>query len=301
MIIDFRLRPPFSEYVNLGMYRNKERCRRYAANIGAELAVSVAEESMDALFAEMDANGIDMGVATGRAAHFAGGMSNDVLLDLLEMYPGRFVGFAGLNHQDWRWSLREIERVVLDGPLSGVVLEPGATRPAMFGDDALLYPVYAACEKHGIPVMVMLGGNAGPTVEYSFPRIIHKIASDFPGVNFIVSHGGWPWVQQVLGVCFFQRNIWLSPDLYLFNQPGWRDYVTAGNTYMQDRLLYASAYPFLPLSCVQQFMKMFDPEVLPKLLYGNAANLLHLDASGSAAPEKNVRPASGNDSSRLTA
>ena len=122
----------------------------------------------------------------------------------------------------------------------------------------------------------MLGGNAGPNVDYSFPGIIHKIASDFPGIRFIVSHGGWPWVQQVLGVCFVQPNIWLSPDLYMFNQPGYQDYITAAKTYMQDRILYASAYPFLPLSCVHQFEKLFPPEILPKLLYQNAARLLDL-------------------------
>ena len=277
MIIDFRLRPPFEDYTTLGMYKNKARCESYAANIGCKLAPSIAEESMKLMFEDMDRNGIDMGIATGRVEHFAGGMSNDTIIRLVEAYPARFLGFAGLNPLDWRWSIHELHRTVLDGPLKGVVLEPGAVRPAMYGNDARLYPVYAECEKYGIPVMVMLGGNAGPNVNYSFPTIIHQIAADFPGVNFIVSHGGWPWVQAVLGVCFVQSNIYLSPDLYIFNQPGQQDYVTAAHTYMQDRLLYASAYPFLPLDCVQQFKTMFRPEVLPKLLYRNAAKLLGLN------------------------
>lgn len=277
MIIDFRLRPPFGDYVKLGMYKNKARCESYSANIGEPLAPSIVDESMSELLEEMDSNGITMGVATGRVEHFAGGMSNDTVLNLVADYPGRFVGFAGLNPLDWRWSVREIERVVTNGPLKGVVLEPGAVRPAMYGDDANLYPIYAECEKHDIPVMMMLGGNAGPNVDYSFPRIIHKIASDFPSVKFIVSHGGWPWVQAVLGVCFVQPNIWLSPDLYIFNQPGYQDYVTAAKTWMQDRMLYASAYPFLPVSCVEQFKKLFPPEILPKLLYKNAADLLGLN------------------------
>ena len=276
MIIDFRLRPPFGDYVKLGMYTNKARCASYAANIGEPLAKSIAEESMELLLQDMDENGIDMGVATGRVAHFAGGMENATVIDLVEKYPKRFIGFAGLNPLDWRWSLKELQKTVVDGPLKGVVLEPGAARPAMYGDDALLYPIYAECEKHDIPVMVMLGGNAGPNVDFSFPRIIHKIASDFPTVKFIVSHGGWPWVQAVLGVCFVRENIWLSPDLYIFNQPGFQDYVTAAKSYMKDRILYASAYPFLPLTCVHQFKTLFPKELLPKLLYENAAKLLGL-------------------------
>ena len=66
MVIDFRLRPPFGDYVKLGMYTNKERCRSYASNIGRELAPSIAEESMELLLKDMDDNGIDIGVATGR-------------------------------------------------------------------------------------------------------------------------------------------------------------------------------------------------------------------------------------------
>ncbi|WP_308770764.1 amidohydrolase family protein [uncultured Bilophila sp.] len=277
MIIDFRLRPPFGDYVNLGMYKNKARCASYAANIGAGLAPSIEQESMELTLKEMDENGIDIGLATGRAAHFAGGMDNDVVIDLVTRYPRRFLGMAGLDPRDWRGCIKELHRTVVDGPLKGVVLEPGAVRPAMYGNDPHLYPVYAECEKYGIPVMIMLGGNAGPDVSYSFPQIIHQLAADFPGINFIISHGGWPWVQAVLGVCFFQQNIYLSPDLYLFNQPGWQDYVTAVNTYMQDRFLYASAYPFMPLSAVATFKKMFPKPLLDKLLYQNAAKVLKLE------------------------
>lgn len=87
-------------------------------------------------------------------------------------------------------------------------------------------------------------------------------------------------MQAVLGVCFFQQNIYLSPDLYLFNQPGWQDYVTAVNTYMQDRFLYASAYPFMPISAVNNFKAMFPENLLDKLLYQNAAKVLKLDLPG---------------------
>lgn len=277
MIIDFRLRPPFQDYVKLGMYKNKARCGGYAADIGLKLADSIQKESMELLLEDMQQNEISMGVATGRVEHFAGGMSNETVINLVNTYSDKFIGFAGLNPLDWRWSIEEIHRTVVNGVLKGVVLEPGAVRPAMHGDNALLYPVYAECEKYDIPVMVMLGGNAGPNVDYSFPRIIHKIAADFPTVKFIVSHGGWPWVQEILGVCFFQKNIYLSPDLYLFSKPGWQDYVSAANTYMQDRFLYASAYPFLPLECVKLFVQLFNPDILPKLLYQNAAKLLKLD------------------------
>ncbi len=68
--------------------------------------------------------------------------------------------------------------------------------------DRRLYPIYKKCEEYHIPVMLMLGGRAGPDVSYSNPAIVTTLARDFPGINFYVSHGGWPWVQVILGACF---------------------------------------------------------------------------------------------------
>ena len=277
MIIDFRLRPPFGGYLNIGMYADKSAADFYARNIGMERSASARQESMELLLREMDENGIDMGVAAGRMGHKKGNVSNDEIIRLLKSYPGRFAGLAGLDAADVRGSIRELLRVCVDGPLRGVVLEPGAMDNPLYAHDARLYPIYAACEEHGIPVMLMIGGRAGPDRTYSSPQIISRLATDFPGVQFIAAHGCWPFVQEILGVCFYQENIYISPDLYFFNLPGHDDYIRAGNFYMQDRFLFGSAYPFTPLSCVHQFRSSFRPEVREKLLYKNAAKVLGLD------------------------
>lgn len=277
MVIDFRLRPPFGGYLRIGMYADKAAADFYARNIGMERSESARQESMELLLKEMDDNGIDMGVATGRIGHKKGNMPNDEIIRLIEEHPGRFAGLAGLDASDVQGSIREIHRVCVDGPLKGVVLEPGAMETPRYADDARLYPIYAECEKHGMPVMLMIGGRAGPDRSYSRPEIISRVAGHFPGTNFIVSHACWPFVQEILGVCFYQENIWISPDLYFFNLPGQDDYIRAGNFYMQDRFLFGSAYPFTPLSCVHEFRRCFRPEVQDKLLYKNAARLLKLD------------------------
>lgn len=277
MVIDFRLRPPFGGYLNIGMYADKNAADFYARNTGTSRSESAQRESMELLLREMEENGIDMGVATGRIGHRKGNIENDEIIRLVREYPGKFAGFAGLNAAEAQASIREMHRTVVDGPLKGVVLEPGAMAAPRYADDARLYPVYAECEKYGVPVMLMLGGRAGPDRGYSHPRIISRIAADFPGVEFIIAHGCWPFVQEILGVCFYQENIHISPDLYFFNLPGQDDYIRAGNFYMRDRFLFASAYPFMPLSCVHTFRECFRPEVRDALLYKNAARLLKLD------------------------
>ena len=34
-------------------------------------------------------------------------------------------------------------------------------------------------------------------------------------MKIVVSHGGWPWVHQMLHIAFRRPNVYLSPDQYL--------------------------------------------------------------------------------------
>ena len=147
----------------------------------------------------------------------------------------------------------------------------------LYANDRRLYPVYEMCQAHGVPVILMLGGRAGPDVSYSNPEIISRIAADFPRGRFMASHGGWPWVQAVIGACFWQENIWLCPDMYLMNNSGAQDYVAAANTWLRDRFLFGSAYPLMPIGeSLAIFKSLFREDVLPRLLWKNASELFNI-------------------------
>ena len=149
----------------------------------------------------------------------------------------------------------------------------------MYPNDRRIYPIYEKLEAEGIPLLLMAGGGNGPDLSYGFPAILDQIAADFPKMTIINTHGGYPYVTEVLFVAYKRPNIYICPDMYLFNFPGWQDYVTAANGFLQDRFLFGTAYPFIPLEeGVAHFKNMpFKPEVLPKLLYKNIATALKLD------------------------
>ena len=279
MIIDFRLRPPVNPYLKGRMY-NLERNKRLSEGMGMYQAKSVLNYSMEMLFEEMDEAGVTIGVVPGRESNPSmGDATCEEVTAIVNANPDRFVGIAGIDPTNTDAAIARIDQFVVNGVLKAICLEPGSLPEPMYGDDKRLYPVIEHCTAKNIPVMMMLGGNAGPDVSYTNPVQIDRVAADFPNTRFIVSHGGWPWVQEVLHVAFRRPNIYLSPDMYLFNMPGWQDYVTACNFYLQDRFLYGSAYPFLPLKgCVDHFMNLpIKPEVMPKLLYKNAAALLNIE------------------------
>ena len=203
MIIDVRLRPPFKGFKQqFSPAGNKA----LSAKFGLTSPESVQQVSEELMLKEMDEAGITCGLATGRNGHFRYNIPNDDLVDMTAHYKGRILGAAGLNCADVPQAMADVEKYVINGPLKAVSMEPGACPVPRYANDRRLYPIYEMCQAHKIPVILMLGGRAGPDVSYSNPEIISRIAADFPNARFMVSHGGWPWVQAVIGVCFWQEK-----------------------------------------------------------------------------------------------
>jgi len=102
------------------------------------------------------------------------------------------------------------------------------------------------------------------------------VAGDFPGLRIALSHGAWPWVQQILHVAYRRPNVYVSPDQYLCNMPGMHDYILAANGFLAERFLYASSYPFIGVKDYADWFRRLPlkPELMEQLMYGNAARFL---------------------------
>jgi uncharacterized protein len=279
-IIDFRLRPPLKSFRSMVMYSNIERSAGMAAGLGMELAPSTRENSIDLLLKEMDEAGVVKGVVPGRISPVLGSVEVSEIVEIVKEYPDRFYGLAGINPLLGRKPAIGLIDEAMAGGLKGIVLEPGLLSLPMYLDDRRLYPIYAYCEDRGIPILFMAGGNAGPDCSYSQPMHIDRVAADFPTLKLISGHGNWPWVSEILHVCYRRPNIYISPDMYLYNNmPGATDYINAANGFLADRFLFASAYPLLPVTeVVAKFLKFnLKEDVLDRVLYKNAAKVLGIE------------------------
>lgn len=274
MIIDARLRPAYKGFLQ---QFNAESNRKFSAKFGMTSPESVQQASEKLMLEEMDRAGINYAVATGRKGHFRYNISNDDLVDMVNHFKGRFIGMAGIDASQRGEAIEEIKRYVINGPLTGINLETGAMPEPWYANDRRIYPIYELCEEHNIPVILMLGGRAGPDVSFSNPTIISQIARDFPKVRFMLSHGGWPWVPQILCTVLWQsENIYLCPDLYL-HAPGGKQFIEAIRM-IPDRIIYGSAYPLMPIEeSLQKFKELVEPQYLEKVLFKNAASFLGLD------------------------
>lgn len=272
-IIDFRYRPPYRSFLDTIMYRDLGRAAACSEKFGMFQPESVAKRSFELSLKELDEAGISQAVIAGRKVQpFIGVIDNQDIADLQKAYPERFIGMAGIDPSDMGQAMEEFEHFVTEEGLRGIVLEPGLLKNPMFVDDEALFPLYERCEKSHVPVMMMVGSNCGPDIEYSMPVHPERVAKAFPGMKIVLAHGGWPWVTQIIQVAYRYKNICLLPDLYLFHAPGAGEYITAANYILRDQLLFGSAYPYMPLKEAAEYFQngLLGPEALEKFMHENA-------------------------------
>jgi predicted TIM-barrel fold metal-dependent hydrolase len=284
MIIDMRLRPPLPSWIKTAQY--SEGISYYPTRMGFPRAPSVQARSMELLLKEMEEAGITCGVIMGRqSAPPHGIIPNEEIASAINQYPGRFLAFAGIDLRDIEAGLAEIERTRLLPGFKGVSIEPGASFTPMYPDNRKLYPLYEICQKHDLPVSIslssLLSAMVGADLSYGSPTPVYQVSKDFPKLQIVISHAAWPHVMPMLEVAFLRNNVYVSPDLYMngVNTPGAQEFIKAAKFFLEDRLLFGTAYPSRPL---KPSVDVFDEWDLPralkeKILYKNAARLMRLE------------------------
>jgi len=279
MIIDLRVRPPYKGFLDMPVFVNTAKTTAWTGRLSMTPAPSILARSVPMLMEEMESAGVTYAVLAGRQGCAAGKVPNDDLISCINEYPNKFIGAAGIDPTDTAKALAEIERTVVNGILTTIHMEPGLLETPMYADDKAIYPIYEYCAKHGIPILITASGCNGPDVSYGNPAIFDKICAAFPTATFVIIHGGYPSVTETLFVAFKRPNMYICPTMFMFNMPGIDDYVKAANTFLQDRFMFGSAYPFAShKQGVEAFCKLpFKPELLSKFLWKNAAKALNLE------------------------
>jgi predicted TIM-barrel fold metal-dependent hydrolase len=274
---DIRVRPPFKGFLNCVMYKGAARTRSNAAARQMPLPGALDTLRLEDTLAECRGANVVKALVPARIVGnpMFDGVSNEDVMELVRLQPQLFTAALAVDPFGGRAAAEEVARFAKDPAVVAVVIEPGILEQPRYLDDRGIDPVWDACQSLAMPVLAMGGGLAGPDVGYADPVYLDRVAARFPKLQLLAVHGGWPYVTQILGVAFRRANVHVCPDLYLPYLPGWRDYVDAANTYLQDRFLYGTAYPFADFAAYsRQLMSMpFRKEVLPKVFHDNAERL----------------------------
>ena len=237
-------------------------------------------ESLADIAAMLRGLGVVRAVVTGRDVEttFPMASGNDGVLALMDAVPDLFIGFAGLDPHKGMAAVREFRTRIAQG-MRGASIDPYLAKiPA---DHARFYPLYAACCEMDVPMVVTTGAATripGVVMDDAHPRHLDRVATDFPELKLVLSHGGYPFVAETLMLAQRHANVYLELSEYE-RMPFSEAYYTAANAFLQDRVLFASAHPFIDVrEQVTIYAHLpFSDEVRPKVMHDNAARLLGLN------------------------
>jgi predicted TIM-barrel fold metal-dependent hydrolase len=274
-IIDARSRPPIEAF--LGDRTYSSNLFGTVANVrarGWDPPASLEHRSLDLFWAETAEAGIDLACLPARVPNrWWGGAGNDPVFAACED-EDRFLAYAALNPYDDPGAADAVAGLKERGAI-GIVVEPGIADEPAYVDDPRIDPLCEACLGADLPLLIMAGGEAGPDLSYCDPVLLDRLAIRHPELQIVNVHGGWPYVQEALGVAFRRKNVWYLGDVYFPNLPGEADIVLAMRTFLQDRFLFSTGYPFCPLNdIVDRYLGFGLPDdVLENVMGGNAARL----------------------------
>jgi len=182
------------------------------------------------------------------------GLPNDYYAAIVNRYPEKFLGIAGIDPLKGMDAVREIQRAY-DLGLRGVAVRPFIFR--ISPNHAKMYPIYSKCVELDIPIWLHTSINfSTQTMEVEQPIYLDIVAQDFPELRLIAGHGGWPWVNELMAIVWRNPNVYLDIASYLpkylgMKGTGWEPLISLGDSLLQDRVLFGSTWLFMGQSIKQ--------------------------------------------------
>jgi len=114
------------------------------------------------------------------------------------------------------------------------------------------------------------------TSEHARPRFLDQDACDFPTLRILGAHTGWPWVEELISVCYKWDNVWFGVDAWMpkYLKPEIINFI--GSRMGQDRAVWGTnGLPWKESLDQVDGLKLRD-EARQKLIRDNARELFKL-------------------------
>jgi predicted TIM-barrel fold metal-dependent hydrolase len=166
------------------------------------------------LIERMDQYGISQSIIPARKYGPRWGVSYESLRDYVAEYPQRLFATAGICPLSRMDGVRQFEESVRDYGFIGAHAYTSWSGVPI--NDRLYYPYYAKAEELGVPVQLeIMGGKTRRS--YGRPEFLDQVASDFPDLNLVAAHTGYPWERELVGVSEFRSNVYIGMDTLMPN------------------------------------------------------------------------------------
>jgi uncharacterized protein len=286
VIIDFGMTPPHPYFMEL--YRNPPKYLEGYKDLyigQMDDLLKHIDAPMDDFLGYMEMNEVVTGVIKAKDIEttYDRKLTNEQVAEVVRKYPDRFIGFAGVDPYKGMDAVRELEYAVRTLGMKGLAMEPFEYH--LPSNDRRFYPLYSKCVELDIPVNLHCSINFSTMsrMKYGRPLDLDDVAVDFPELKIVAMTAGWPWVSELIAVAWRHPNVYIEiaavrPKYFDLPNTGWGELLHYGNTVIQDKILFASSWPLLPLDRTIGEIKELPlkEEVKEKWLYRNSARLLGL-------------------------
>jgi len=212
-------------------------------------------------------------------------VSNEYVHAMWQRHPKRIIqAWGALEPAKGEVAISQAKKAVQELGMIGFHFHPIMQHFAV--DEHRYYPLFELINELKAAVMIDVGttgmgagmpGGLGAVIRHAHPAAIDQLAADFPNLNIVAAHPGWPWNEEMIAVALHKGNV--SWEL-----SGWapkyfpealkRD--IRGR--LKDKIMFGSDYPSIPYERIfKEWNELgYSDELLEKIFHGNAERILGL-------------------------
>jgi predicted TIM-barrel fold metal-dependent hydrolase len=121
-------------------------------------------------------------------------------------------------------------------------------------------------------------------MSYGRPEYIDEVMVAFPGLRVCASLPGWPWVTELIGVCWRHPThigvLAVRPKLLAKPHSGYEPLLQYGRSILKDKIIFGSSFPMMsPVDAIAEIDALGLDVATRQMLHDNAARSL-LDSVG---------------------
>jgi uncharacterized protein len=276
--VDFHVHLPTPDWLEGSMAGYLEAAEAYFRSPAQRLTL----EELAARYRQLQVRAVllawDAETATGRPR-----VPNETVAAACRDHPDVFTGLGSVDPHKGEAAVAEVANIAALG-LRGVKFHPSLQ--AFAPDDPAYWPIFAACERHGLLALFHTGtsgigarepGGQGIRIDYAHPIKLDSVAAAHPGLTVVAAHFGWPWHLDLVAIALHKTNVFIDIS-------GWSprrippEVIGELRGRLSGQFLWGSDFPFFtPERCLAEFRDLgLKDEVMDKVLYGNAARILRL-------------------------
>lgn len=170
-------------------------------------------------------------------------ISNDEVANFVSQAPDRLVGVGSVDISKPMQAVREIKRCVEELGFKAIRVLPWLCE--LPPTDRRFYPVYTACCELDIPFCTQIG-HTGPLMpsEVGRPIYLDQVALDFPELNIVAGHIGYPWTDEAIAVVTKHERVFIDTSAYTVNRYP-QSLVEFMRGHGSKKVLFGTNYPMI--------------------------------------------------------